>query len=213
MVPMPNQHHKTPEEFWEGLYSNASPRSGGKPGTVLKRFTVDMEPGRALDMGCARGDDAVWLAQRGWTVTAVDISSTVLRYASDNAARAGVLDRISFEHHDLSGSFPSGLFDLVLASYLQSPVEFARKAALRRAAASVAPCGHLFITEHASRAPWSWAPPDTRFPTAEETFSSLELDPQGWLKVHIGTDERIGKGRDGREATVRDNVILLRRRQ
>lgn len=211
MAPDPVRHEKTSKEFWEDLYSAASPRSGGKPGYVLERFAAEFEPGRALDMGCARGDDSIWLAQRGWTVVAVDVSPTVLRYAAGNATRAGAEDHITFEQHDLSSTFPDGQFELVLASYFQSPIEFGRKAVLRRAASSVVAGGHLFITEHGARAPWSWAPLDTQYPTSEETLVSIELDPLAWEQVHIGAVERTGRGPDGKEATVTDNVILLRR--
>lgn len=211
MVPDTDDLQKSSEEFWDSLYRKASPGSGGKPGVVLERFAVGFEPGRVLDMGCARGDDAIWLARRGWTVTAVDVSSTVLRYAAEKAGSAGVGDRISFAQHDLSSTSPCGYFNLVLASYFQSPIEFGRRTVLRRAAASVAPDGHLFIIEHGSRAPWSWARPDMQYPTPEESLASLELKPCIWEQVYVGSAERLGKGPGGEEAIVTDNVILLRR--
>ena len=199
------------EQVWEDIYRGASPNSSGEPGMALRRFVGPLAPGRALELGCAKGDDAVWLARRGWAVVAVDISATALGYARTNAARAGMEDRINFERHDLALSFPHGAFDLVTASFLQSPVKFPRAAVLARAAAAVAPAGHLMIVEHASRAPWSWAAPDTRYPSADETLASLSLRDGDWTRLHVAAIERRASGPDGQTARVRDNVIFLKR--
>ena len=200
-----------PERFWEDRYRAASPGSSGKPGSVLRRFTEALAPGRALELGCAKGDDAVWLARLGWRVVAVDISSAALGYAADNAERHGVADRVTFEKHDLSRSFPGGLFDLVVASFLQSPFDWPRAAVLTRAARAVAPGGHLLIVDHGSRAPWSWASPDTQFPTVEETLAGLALRERDWAQIHVDAIERRATGPDGQTAMVLDNVIFLRR--
>lgn len=199
------------ERFWEERYQTAAPDSSGKPGMALRQCATPLMPGRALELGCARGDDAVWLARQGWTVVAVDISSTALGYAAANAQRAGVEDRITFEQHDLSQSFPQGQFGLVTASFLQSPVAFPRPAVLRRAAAAVAPGGHLLIAEHASRSPWSSAPPDMHFPNAEQSLASLALRNRDWARLRVDTVERQATGPNGQTATVRDNVIFLGR--
>ncbi len=112
------------EQFWDDIYKASSPLSSGRPGDLVTRFAGDLTPGKALELGCARGDDAVWLAHKGWSVVATDISATALDYARQNADRSGVADRISFERHNLSQSFPEGMFDLVYASFFQSPVAF-----------------------------------------------------------------------------------------
>ena len=199
------------EQVWEDIYRGASPNSSGEPGMALRRFAGPLPPGRALELGCAKGDDAVWLARQGWAVVAVDISATVLGYARANAARAGTEDRITFERHDLARSFPDGTFDLVTASFLHSPVDFPRAAVLSRAAEAVATAGHLLIVEHASRAPWSWAAPDTRYPSADETLASLSLWDGDWTRVHVAAIERQASGPDGQTARVRDNIIFMKR--
>jgi len=94
-----------------------------------------LPPGRALDLGCGQGGDAIWLAQRGWTVTGVDVSATALAVAAEQAAAAGVADAITWERADVGGSLPDGPFDLVTSSYLHSPVEIPWGAILRAAAA------------------------------------------------------------------------------
>lgn len=201
------------EEFWEAFYKAGAPRSSGRPSAIVLRFATDLAPGRALDLGCARGDDSVWLAKRGWAVTAVDVAPSVLQYAASNAEREGVAERIRFEKLDLGQTFPGGNFDLVMALFLQSPVEFPREQVLRSAAKAVVQNGVLLIAEHASRAPWSWASPETRHPKVEETLSALQLSPGDWSQEFIGSPERQAQGPNGQTAIVKDNILVLRRRR
>ncbi|MEM7709843.1 MAG: class I SAM-dependent methyltransferase, partial [Pseudomonadota bacterium] len=122
--------------FWERHYQGMTGSTSGQPSAALVRFAGGRDPGRALDLGCARGDDVVWLARQGWYATGVDVSDTALSRARGAADRAGVADRAAFERHDLSESFPVGRFDLVTALFLHSPAAFPRAAVLRRAAAA-----------------------------------------------------------------------------
>jgi 2-polyprenyl-3-methyl-5-hydroxy-6-metoxy-1,4-benzoquinol methylase len=59
------------------------------PSVFMMESTKDLKPGKALDVGAGQGRNAVWLAQQGWDVTAIDISSVGLSVASDNAKKAG----------------------------------------------------------------------------------------------------------------------------
>lgn len=216
--PVPSDRHvpapdtESSEAFWEQRYAAMTKPSGGRPSAVLTRFAAELKAGRSLELGCARGDDAIWLARQGWTVTGVDVSETALRAARTAAELAGVADRTSFVRHDLSETFPGDVYDLVTAMFLQSPVEFGRVQVLRRAVASVACGGLLLIVAHGSRAPWSWAAPDTIFPTAEDELANLNLEPGGWRKVFIGPITREATGPDGQRATVVDTVVAVERR-
>lgn len=113
----------------------------------------DPSPGRALDLGCADGGDAIWLAQRGWQVTGVDVSATVLRRARVQVATAGLGDRVDFQRHDVSESLPDGTFDLIVASHFHSPIDFPRNQVFRSTAQMLSPHGVLLIVDHASTAP------------------------------------------------------------
>jgi len=199
------------ERFWESIYEKASPASNGEPSAALVRFAKELSPGRALDLGCARGDDAVWLARRGWSVVGVDISERVLSYARANVESAQQERAITLERHDLSTSFPEGSFDLITAMFLQSPVTFPRHAVLSRAALAVNPGGLFLSVSHGSAAPWSWGDPDRDFPSPEEELASLELDLGGWERVFVGNTERIASGPGGQTAPVLDTIIALRR--
>jgi SAM-dependent methyltransferase len=213
---MINEHTETAaetaEQVWEGIYRATSPDTSGRPGTILKRFVEGLAPGCALELGCGKGDDAVWLARQGWAVLAVDISATALGYATENAKRAGVAEHITFERHDLARTFPVGRFDLVTASFFHSPVLFPRAEVFQRAAATVTSGGHVLITDHGSRAPWSWSAPETRYPTPDETLASLQLTAAEWQPRHVEAIERLATGPDGQTATVIDNVLFLQRR-
>jgi len=118
------------EAFWEPHYAASDPGTGG-PNPVLVDLVGELAPGRALDLGCGGGGDALWLAQRGWAVLTVDVSATALARAADRTAGAGLTDRVRTERHDLTATFPHGAFDLVSAQYLLSPVEFDRPTDVR----------------------------------------------------------------------------------
>ena len=200
------------ERFWEDRYRNASPVTSGRPSAALAHFAEGLTPGRALDLGCGKSDDAVWLARRGWEVLAVDVSASALAIVEVNARAAGVAGRVRVEPHDLGQSFPSGRFDLVSAMFLESPVEgFARPAILRRAAEAVAPGGLLVVATHGSRSPWSSAPPDLLYPSPEAAIAELALDEGAWKRVYLGAIERDATGPGGQVATVKDTVLALRR--
>ncbi len=87
------------------------------------RFVVEVEgltPGRALDVGCGEGADAIWLARAGWTVSAIDISEVALSRARAAADVAGV--EVEWIRGDaLQTAFPAGSFDLVSMQYPALP--------------------------------------------------------------------------------------------
>src|SRR5687768_14452181 len=69
-------------QCWDAKYRGRDRLFSGAPNGVLVAEVADLAPGRALDVGCGEGADALWLARRGWQVTGVDISETALRRAA-----------------------------------------------------------------------------------------------------------------------------------
>lgn len=199
-----------PQEFWEQRYAGAEPVWSGRVNARLAEVVADLTPGRALDLGCGEGADAVWLAEHGWQVVAVDVAETALRRASAAARERNLLERIDFQRHDLSRSFPDGTFDLVSAQYLHSPVHLARDAVLRRALTRVNPGGVLLIVDHGAPPPWSQHL-EHDLPGIEDVLASLSPDPQCWQRVRAETADRETIGPDGQPATLTDNIIVLRR--
>ena len=200
------------EEFWEPHYAAAQAGAGG-PNTVLVDTVGALSPGDALDLGCGDGGDALWLADQGWSVLTVDVSATALARVADRATAADLTDRVRTERHDLDQTFPQGHFDLISAQYLLSPVPFDRATMFGRAAAALRPEGVLLIVDHASVAPWSWADPDTVFPTPQELLAGFELDPELWLDVQAENRDRMANGPDGQRATITDTILTLTRKR
>ena len=201
----------TARDFWESHYRQSTRHSSGTPSQALVRFTQSLPAGRALELGCAKGDDAVWLASQGWNVVAVDIAQSAIEQARANAERAAVMNSIEFQRHDLSKTQPAGTFDLVTAIFLQSPLDFPRHEVLHRIASAVDSGGRFLIVDHGSRAPWSWSKPDTQYPQPADTLHSLQLDNTHWFTEFADCVDRVARGPDGQTASVKDNVILLRR--
>lgn len=198
--------------FWENLYSGRDNLWKGTPNPLLAETAGQLTPGRALDLGCGEGGDTVWLATHGWQVTAVDIAPTALARTARHAAEAGVADRVTTQQHDLTAAFPAGAFDLVSAQYLHTPFDLPRARVLRRAAHALTPGGLLLIVDHGSVRPWAWNPdPDTHFPSPEDIYDGLALDPAGWTPERLDRPRREATGPAGQTATVTDTVIAVRR--
>jgi Methyltransferase domain len=198
-------------EFWENRYRAREPGSSGRPSFWLERFCGALPPGRALELGCAVGDDALWLASWGWQVLGVDISATAVARAGAEAARRELSAKARFEQRDLMQSVPEGAFELVVASYLQSPGAFDTADIVRRASRLVVQGGWLMVALHASAPPWAVGGHDHTFPNAQETWAALELNPSAWTREICDRLERQVTGPQGQTAAVADNVLLARR--
>ncbi|MFG1791384.1 class I SAM-dependent methyltransferase [Nocardia sp. NPDC049149] len=204
----------TTVEYWETFYQEREQVWSGAPNFLLVREITAVPAGSALDLGCAEGADAIWLAEQGWQVTAVDVSETALGRAKARAAERGITD-INWQQHDLADSFPAGRFDLISAQYLHSPVAkaYEREQILRRAADAVAPGGLLLIVGHAEWPTWVETPPtDIHFPTTAEVLAGLQLDADEWQVEVDGLGEREHAGPEGQPGARKDNILLIRRR-
>ncbi|PVY98016.1 SAM-dependent methyltransferase [Actinomycetospora cinnamomea] len=198
--------------FWDDLYTRREIPWGARVNPVLAEVAEPLEPGTALDLGTGAGGDAVWLARRGWRVTAVDIAAAAVAGVREHAAAAGLAEQITAERHDLPRTFPAGTFDLVSAQYFHSVFDFARADVLRTAARALRPAGLLLVVDHGSIAPWSWnQDPDTHFPTPQEVAAELDLPSPEWSVLRADIPRRVATGPRGEIATVTDNVLILQR--
>jgi SAM-dependent methyltransferase len=204
--------HET-KEHWEKHYGERERVWSGRVNVQFAEVVADLTPGRALDLGCGEGADAVWLAERGWDVVAVDISETALSRARDAAKSRGLDQRIAFLQMDLSDDFPDGTFDLISSQFLHSTVYLDRRKALLNAAGALSPGGHLLIVDHGSAPPWaSKLDHHHEFPSAEEVVEGLDLNPDEYERVRVDAVLREAVGPEGQQRPWMDNVIVLRRR-
>jgi SAM-dependent methyltransferase len=133
-------------EDWDRRYSEPNLLWSAAPNRFLVEEATDLPPGRTLDLACGEGRNALWLAELGWRVTAVDYSSVAIAKARDRAALAGV--EIDFVCADLLEYEPElEAYDLVLVLYLQLPAE-QRRLVLHRAGLAVAPGGTFLLIGH-----------------------------------------------------------------
>jgi SAM-dependent methyltransferase len=132
---------------WDERYAGADRVWSGNPNGALVTEVAGLEPGRALDVGCGEGADAVWLARQGWDVTALDVSKVALDRAALHAQQAAA--RVRWLHAGLlDAPLRAGEFDLVSAQY-PALLLTADHAAERALATAVAPHGVLLVVHHA----------------------------------------------------------------
>jgi SAM-dependent methyltransferase len=133
---------------WDDRYSGTDLVWTAEPNRFLTEEVADLEPGRALDIACGEGRNAVWLAAQGWTVTGVDFSAVGLDKARRLAERRGVV--VDWVTADVTRYEPPAReFHLVVVLYLHLPAT-EMIAALSRAAKALAPGGTLLVVGHDS---------------------------------------------------------------
>jgi SAM-dependent methyltransferase len=134
---------------WDERYSGAGFQWKTEPNQFVAAELADLPPGRALDLAAGEGRNSVWLAERGWRLTAVDFSQVGLAKGRKLSAMRGLgdglIDWVVADLRDYQP--PPRAFDLVLIAYLQVGAEL-RETVLARAAAALAPGGTLFIVGH-----------------------------------------------------------------
>ncbi|MGD8441179.1 MAG: class I SAM-dependent methyltransferase [Holophagae bacterium] len=133
-------------EDWNRRYQGPELVWSAEPNRFLVEEVTDLKPGTALDLGAGEGRNAIWLAEHGWTVTAVDFSDVALDKARRIAAERGV--GLEIVRADLTAYVPEPkVFDLVLALYLHLPWR-EMTTVVERAGRAVAPGGTFLLIGH-----------------------------------------------------------------
>jgi len=133
-------------EKWNERYGTDELVWRAEPNRFLVEEVERLTPGRALDLACGEGRNAVWLASQGWKVVGMDFSSAGLAKGRRMADERGV--EVTWVEADaVSWIPPRSGFDLVVLMYLQLPYD-QRRAALGHAAAALAPRGVLLVVGH-----------------------------------------------------------------
>jgi len=194
---------------WEVRWSEALREHGDRvaqrpPNVHLIGEAADLHPGRALDAGCGHGSDTLWLAARGWQVTAVDFAATALEYGRSTAEATGhgLAERIEWVEADLTTWTPQrNRYDLVISLYVH--VSTSIEEMVQRMATGVAPGGTLFLVGHRPTDPATGAPTAA---AGQIQFSVdavvAALDPERWELV-LAEDRARATAGTGVDAVVR----------
>ncbi|CAM3127053.1 class I SAM-dependent methyltransferase [Prescottella defluvii] len=201
------------ENFWNERYRSSDRVWSGNPNGGLVQEVSNLDPGTALDVGCGEGADAIWLAGRGWQVTALDLSVVAVERAAEHAAGAGddIARRITWQQADLLEWDPgTDRYDLVTSQYVHLPTG-PREALYDRLADFVAPGGTLLIVGHHPSDLHSGV---QRPPHAELYFTPEDvvsrLDPKDWQIVTATSVSRNVRHGD-HDVTIHDSVVRARR--
>jgi len=131
---------------WDQRYATTELVWGAGPNRFLVSEVADLTPGRALDLGCGEGRNAIWLAERGWRVSGVDFSQAGLDKARRLAVDRGV--EVTWVRADLLDYEPDhGAFDLVILMYIHLPAAQLADV-MKTASAALAPGGTLLVVGH-----------------------------------------------------------------
>jgi protein-S-isoprenylcysteine O-methyltransferase Ste14/predicted nicotinamide N-methyase len=181
---------------------------GQGPNPTLVAGVTGLRPGIALELAAGSGTNAVWLAVQGWRTTAVDWSPVGLANGKAKAEQVGV-EVEWLERNLIEWSPPARTYSLVVIVYLHLPPE-ERRLVYARAAAAVAPGGHLLIVGHdrLNATEGEGGPPDTaRLFTADEIGRELTSEDSGLAVERAEVMRRVPP--PGRGAI--DALLLLRR--
>jgi SAM-dependent methyltransferase len=196
---------------WDTRYASVDQAWSLAPNQFVAAELAELPPGRAVDLACGEGRNAIWLAERGWQVTALDFS----RVAVDRGRRIAGDLAVEWQVEDaLTAELPPA--DLVVLAYLQLPQD-ERRTAVRRGFAALEPGGTFFLVAHDSTnlAEGTGGPQDPSvLYTAEDVLADLAGEPfevvraERVARVVEQDDEHGGNS----QATAWDALVRLVRR-
>jgi SAM-dependent methyltransferase len=196
-------------EHWDQRYGEKELVWSTEPNRFLVPEVEGLEPGRALDLAAGEGRNAIWLATRGWAVTAVDWSEVGLEKGRLLAEHQAVT--VEWILADLQEwEPPERAFDLVIVLYLQPPADL-RARVWRLAAAAVADGGRLIVIGHdLANLTEGWGGPSHRgfLYTSEEVAGAVADE------LEVARAERVLRpveAEDGLHHAV-DNIVVAVRR-
>lgn len=196
--------------YWEHRYRAGVGVHQRGPSSSLLEVVAELPAGRAVDAGCGPGGDALWLAARGWQVTAVDVSAAALAAGRQAAQALGpdVAERITWVQADLAVWEPGEGCDLVSSHYVHTPGPM--EDLVRRLASWVGARGTLLVVGHGSTS-------DEHGGHARPAAAQLRLEPlatalpaEGWEVVAEPRSHEIQR-QDGASVRLHDVVLRARR--
>ena len=193
---------------WDARYADAAAAAGSvwslQPNAEVAAILADAEPGTAVDRGCGEGRNALWLASRGWAVTAVDYSSVGLATGRRRAEERGL--EVEWVQADVTTWVPPRGIDLALLAYLQLPAG-SLVPVLRRAVDALTRRGRLVVVGH-DRDNLTRGVSGPQDAELLHTVADLRAGAEG---LTIERCERIERAVPGSDHTAIDTVLVARR--
>ncbi|GGL14586.1 class I SAM-dependent methyltransferase [Mangrovihabitans endophyticus] len=210
--------HAFDKPYWDQIWqSDRGPAmAAGQPNPHLVCEVSGLAPGTALEAGCGAGAEAIWLATRGWQVTAADIAAAALTHAAERATAFGVDAKVDWVEADLSTWEPDARYDLVTTHYAHPAMP--QLDFYQRIASWVAPqgtlliVGHLHHDHHAASGHGHGGTEPPAAASATATDITARLDPNVWTIVTAEESHRSLVGPGGRPVAVHDVVVRASRR-
>jgi SAM-dependent methyltransferase len=191
---------------WDERYASSEFTWSTEPNQFVAAELAGLPPGRALDLAAGEGRNTIWLAERGWRVTAVDFSRVGLEKGRKLGAARGVgADQVTWIVADLNDYQPEpAAFDLVLIAYAQVTPELRAKL-LAGAVAAVAPGGTMFVVGHDLTNLTEGA----GGPQYPEVLYTPEMITAGLAGLRVLRAERVHRAveKDGAPATAIDTLV------
>ena len=194
---------------WDQRYADTELVWSVTPNQFVAAELADLPPGRAVDLAAGEGRNAIWLASRGWEVTAVDFSQVALDKGRRLAESQELTGSVTWVCADATTWTGDGEYDLVVLAYLQLP-EGERRAAARAAVEALRPGGTFLLVAHDSINPaeGTGGPQD---PAVLMTTDDV-LDDLGGLPLEVVRAERVVRQvpqPDGSTAPAYDALVRL----
>ena len=208
--PVIGESGRVDRQQWDERYSSAQFEWSMHPNQFAAAELASLTPGRALDLAAGEGRNSVWLAERGWSVTAVDFSLVGLEKGRKLSAARGVGDsQVHWVVADLSEYDPAReAFELVLIAYLQVTAAL-RGRVLAGASAALVPGGTLLVIGH-DLANLTEGVGGPQTPDVLYTPEAITAELPG---LRIVRAERVRRTveRDGGQATAVDTLVRAKR--
>ena len=193
---------------WDARYAAPELVWSLTPNQFVAAELADLPPGRAVDLAAGEGRNAIWLAERGWDVTAVDFSRVALAKGRELAGDAA----IEWVCADATTWRSDAAYDLAVIAYLQLAAD-GRRAAVRRAFHALRPGGTFFLVSHdaTNLLLGSGGPQDPSvLMTAEDVLG--DLGGEDFEVIRADRVTRQVERPDGSAATALDALVRLERR-
>jgi tellurite methyltransferase len=180
-------------EEWNERYQHRK-HLKDRPSPLLRRIVQSLRPGRALEIACGAGRNALFLAARGWNVQAVDGSEVAIRILRERAKRRGLsIDAQCIDLESGKFSIQKGAYDLIcIFFYLQRNLFPAIRNGLRKGGYAVAAI-HT-IEDSPGEKP--------RNPAFLLQPAELAFEFQGWKILHYGEGKASDKSHRRRTAEI-----------